>query len=111
MLEDLTQHALHRIRQRGFRESDVDLILDHGTPTRDGVVLSSRDVGQLVAGYRRAIAALERLSGAAVFLADGHVVSVYRPNARKVRAMLRGDRSHRLAPRRSRGLSRGRGGR
>jgi hypothetical protein len=89
MIDTLTHHASIRVRQRGFRERDVEVILEHGTPTHDGVLLTSRDVSERVAEYRRRIGELERLRGAAVFLEEGHVVSVYRPSAAKVRRMIR----------------------
>ena len=83
----LTLHARMRIRQRGFRERDVDLILEQGTLTHDGVILTRKHVADLVADYRRKIADLTRLSGAAVFSEDGVVVSIYRPDASKFRRM------------------------
>ena len=93
MAEELTQHASRRIRQRGFRERDVDLILEAGTPTLDGVLLTGGDVAEQVATYRRRIADLERLRGSAVFLAEGRVVSVYRPSSDRLRRMIREGRS------------------
>ena len=89
MVENLTRHASSRIRQRGYREQDVDVILDNGTPTQEGVLLTSRDVAERIADCRRRIATLERLRGSAVFLEEGHVVSVYRPSITKVRRMIR----------------------
>ena len=101
MTEYLTQHATRRIRQRGFRERDVETILEHGTLTHDGVLLTGKDVAELVAGYGRKIAQLERLSGTAVFLEEGNVVSVYRPAPSKIRRMIRHGRGRRVpaAPR------------
>lgn len=108
MAENLTQHASSRLRQRGFRERDVDLILENGTPTHDGVLLTSKDVAEQVAEYRQRIVTLERLRGAALFLKGGRVVSVYRPSAAKVRRMIRHGRGRQTrAPRRLRGRRRG----
>jgi len=103
MADGLTQHASNRIRQRGFRERDVDVILEHGTPTHDGVLLTGKDVAEQVSEYRRRIGSLERLSGAAVFLEEGRVVSVYRPKPAKVRRMIRHGRGRRTGPPRRHG--------
>jgi hypothetical protein len=76
------------VRQRGLREGEVELVLHHGTRTRDGVMLTNRDADAAIAVHRRAIAQLDRLRGTAVFLAGETVLSVYRPDRRKARRML-----------------------
>lgn len=93
MVDDITEHASRRIRQRGFRDRDVGVILENGTPTHEGVLLTGKDVAERVTEYRRRIAELERLRGAAIFLKDGQVLSVYRPGAVKVRRMIRHGRA------------------
>lgn len=93
MLESMTDHAACRLRQRGFRERDPQLVLENGTPSDDGVVLTRRDIAERISEYRARISELERLRGAAVFMSEGKVVSVYRPSRRKVRRMLREGRS------------------
>ncbi len=85
------------MRQRGYRESDLTVILQNGTTTHDGVVLSGKDVAMVVSNYRREIAKLERLKGSAVFLAEGKVVSVYRPSKSKVRRMIRHGRGRKYS--------------
>jgi hypothetical protein len=93
MFENITHHAASRIRQRGFRETDAEVVLENGTPSDDGVVLTRRDIADRISEYRARIAELERLRGAAIFLADGRVLSVYRPGPKKVRRMIREGRS------------------
>jgi hypothetical protein len=93
MLDDITNHAATRIRQRGFRETDAQVVLENGTPSDDGIVLTRRDIAERISEYRARISELERLCGAAIFLADGRVVSVYRPGRKKVRRMIREGRS------------------
>ncbi len=93
MFKKTTDHAARRMRQRGFRESDARTVLENGTPSDDGVLLTRRDVAERIAEYRARIAELERLRGAAIFLSGGRVVSVYRPSRKKVRRMLREGRS------------------
>ncbi len=85
----LTRHAEGRIRQRGVRERDLDLMIEHGTLTDDGVLLTRRDVAAAISEHRRAIAQLERLKGTALILDGATVLSVYRPDREKSRRMLR----------------------
>ncbi len=85
----LTRHAEVRMRQRGVRERDLDLMIEHGTLTDDGVLLTRRDAAAAIGEHRRAIAQLERLKGTAVILDGATVLSVYRPDREKSRRMLR----------------------
>ena len=93
MSEILTHHAEVRLRQRGLRERDVAFVLEHGTPAGDAVLLTQQDAAQMIGEYRRRIAQLERLSGTAVFMDGGWILSVYRPSRVRVRRMLREGRS------------------
>ncbi len=93
MLEEITDHAAGRMRQRGFRATDARIVLENGTPSDDGVVLTRRDVAECIAEYRARIAELERLRGAAIFMSEGALVSVYRPSRRKIHRMIRERRS------------------
>ncbi len=86
----LTRHAECRIRQRGIRERDVDLVLTHGTSTPDAVMLTNTDVAETIADCKRFISDLERLRGTAVFVEGEQVLSVYRPKRAKARRMIRG---------------------
>lgn len=113
----LSRHAITRLRQRGFRPRDVDLVVEHGTVTHDGILLSRKDVEREIellrkqlakrpqrpeksATIRRRIGQLERLSGTAVYIEEGTVVSVYRPCPERCSRMIREGRS-RVAGRRS----------
>ena len=118
----LTRHAITRMHQRGFRPSDVGLVLELGTPTHDGILLSRKDVEREVAALesevslvktvqsgsdasaaktvsetlaqlRRRIAEIRRLNGTAVYMEEGVVVSVYRPCAVRCSRMMREGRS------------------
>ena len=108
---DLSPHAAARLRQRGLRERDLMLVLECGTPGKDAVLLTQKDVAREVATCRRRIAQLERLAGTAVFTAESVVVTVYRPDRKRTRRLLgRRPKLHRVRP--SRGLRpRGRGNR
>lgn len=85
-----TRHVEERAQQRGFRDGDLELIARLGTATEDGVVLRRRDVDQVRAVTRRLLSDLERLQGAAVIVQEDAIVSVYRPDRKKMRRMLRG---------------------
>ena len=93
MLDGLTGHASQRIRQRGFHDTDAEVVFENGSVSDDGVVLTARDVAERVSEYRARIAELERLRGTAIFLSGGKVLSIYRPDRRKVRRMIREGRS------------------
>ena len=85
----ISLHADSRARQRGFRRSDIDLILTFGTPTDDGTVLTRRDAQRSVEALKRQIADLERLSGAAVVTDGPSVITLYHARAGRTRHLLR----------------------
>jgi hypothetical protein len=85
----LTRHGAERLRQRGYRKGDLDLVLALGTPAGNAVLLTDHDVDAEIAEHRRHIAQLERLRGTAVILAGDRVLSVYRPRRSKFRRLLR----------------------
>ena len=83
-----TRHVQERAQQRGFKDSDLDLIARFGTATEDGVLLRRRDVDQARTVLRGLLRDIERLEGAAVIIQDDVIVSAYRPGRRKTRRML-----------------------
>jgi hypothetical protein len=85
----VTRHGVERLRQRGFRTGDLDVVLEMGTPAGNAILLTDHDVQKQVAEYRRRIQQLERLRGTAVILAGDRVLSAYRPRRSKVRRFLR----------------------
>lgn len=85
----LTEHAEVRARQRGFRERDVEVILRFGTHTDEGTLLTERDVRDGINELKRQIAALERLSGAAVVTDGNNIITPYHPKDTRARHMLR----------------------
>lgn len=93
---EFTQHALTRIRQRGLRECDIDVIMEAGTRiTPDSVYLRERDVDREVRKRKKEIAALERLRGCRVVTTeDMKVITVYRPCRKTEKRLLRGTHQH-----------------
>lgn len=78
-LVEFSRHAARRVRQRGLRDRDVELVIECGTPVAsDGVVLLARDAEREIARRKREIQALERLRGCKVVVADGIIVTCYR---------------------------------
>src|SRR5690606_3078707 len=83
------RHADTRCRQRGYKSEDLELLERFGTATGDGIYLRHQDVESAIRGYKRAIAALERLDGTFVVLAGNSVVEAQRARRWKERAALR----------------------
>lgn len=96
MNSHFTQHALSRIRQRGLREADIDVIVDAGTPVdSESVLLLNHDVDREIGKRKREIAMFERLRGCRVVLAGAEkIVTVYRPCRKIEKRLLRGTHRH-----------------
>ena len=77
------------MQQRGFGPTDIAFVLDHGTPTKDGYVLSSDDVERLCAEAHNVISSAGRLKGALVAIAGDTVKTVFRSSRRQQRLLLR----------------------
>lgn len=100
---ELSKHAAERVRQRGYRERDIDLVLEHGQPVPNGVLLTARDVARAEAELKRKLARLERLKGTFIAVKGETVLSVYRPGkVRRVRAGMRRARCDERTERRGR---------
>ncbi len=84
----LSRHAEARARERGFRDGDVDLVVDFGTPVHHGYVLTREDVAAFAAWSRAMLERLEKLSCTFVPVAQDTVASIYRPGKRKRRRLL-----------------------
>lgn len=96
----VSKHAAARLRQRGYRDRDVEVVLAHGTHLNEATVLTDEDAARAIAAKKREIHELERLRGTAVVVADGVVASVYRPDRRRLRRFMgRANRSCRRAGR------------
>jgi hypothetical protein len=90
MLElHLTNHAEARMRQRGFRNSDVDLVLSVGTRTdEDAFCLTDQDAGREIQRRKREIQQLERLRGTKMIVRGDALVTIYH-SERKLKRHLR----------------------
>ena len=75
----LTVHAEARMRQRGFREEDMGILLACGSRSHDGALtLTQRDAALAKDLLRRRMLAIDRLTGMTAILDGTHVVTVYR---------------------------------
>lgn len=92
----LTRHGVARMRQRGFRKADLDLVL--GAATRvadDAFLLTDQDAAREIAKRKREIQQLERLRGSRVIVEGDMLITLYhaggsprRSSARKRRWQL-----------------------
>lgn len=89
----LTHHARARLRQRGMKESDLEIVLRYGTNVREGVVLTDRDVSKAIRERRREIQRLEHLRGRTVIIEEGVVVTAYTAKDRDLKRKLRNRRA------------------
>jgi hypothetical protein len=85
----LTKHAIARLRQRGYRESDLELVIRFGTEVADGVTLRRRDADRRIGEIKRQLSDLERLKGTHVVLQDDVVVTTYRVSKHNRRKLFR----------------------
>lgn len=86
----LTNHAGVRLRQRGLRETDIDLVMACGTDAPGGrVILRRRDVAREIAACKRRIQTLERLSGCTVVCEEDAIVTCYHATGHLGRKVLK----------------------
>ena len=84
----LSRHAEDQARQRGYRESDLELIVDFGTPVHDGYVVTPKDVAAFEAWAKQKAVRMRKLSGSFVSVDQSTITSVYRPAKPKRRRLL-----------------------
>ena len=81
----LTRHAETRIRQRGFRESDLDVLVRFGEEFSDGtLMITDRAHQAAVAEKKKEIAQLDRLRGMKAPIKNGNILTVYKTPKHKI---------------------------
>ena len=85
----LSHHAEKRMRQRGLRNSDIDLISRCASLIGGDLFLSRKDVAREIRCRKQEIQALERLSGTKVAFACETVVTCYQSGKSDQKRMLR----------------------
>ena len=94
--QELTHHAQQRMRQRGLRDPDIQLVLECGTQAPHGrVMLRDRDVDREITECKRRIQRLEKLRRVVVVCEDSSVVTCYHAHGPAGRRTLRGDNGRR----------------
>ena len=83
-----SQHARARIRQRGFRDSDIDFVMKHGTDVDAGSFLTDKDVQSGIEAAKKVIRDLARLKGTMVIVSGNTAVSIYRPDKRRTKKLI-----------------------
>lgn len=74
----LTRHGETRMRQRGYRNADLDLVLSSATCVADDAfLLTNRDAGREIARRKREIQQLERLRGSKMIIKGGTLITLY----------------------------------
>lgn len=73
-----TQHAETRMRQRGYRNADVTLVLSVATRVaEDAFFLSDKDAAREIKRRRHEIQQLERLRGTKLIVERENVITLY----------------------------------
>jgi len=83
-----SKHAQARARQRGYRDSDIDFVIKHGTNVDDGSFLTDGDVHKAIEKRKQEIQQFSRLKGTVVILQENVVVTVYRPDTRRAKKLI-----------------------
>jgi hypothetical protein len=85
-----TKHGRRRMQQRGYRNADIELVMQHGTDVDDGYMLTNQDVHRAVERLKRRIRKLERLKGTYVVLGESNeLITTYRPDSYRTTRLLR----------------------
>ena len=79
----ITGHALERLRQRGFRESDVEFILNNGTIKGTKAMLTNKDGAKLIEKAKKTISIVNRLAGKQIIVDGDDVITVFHANSRQ----------------------------
>lgn len=91
-----SRHAEARMRQRGLRNADLDLVLVAATRVSgDAYLLTDADVLREITQRKREIQRLERLRGLKVVVQGGTVVTTYHARSADTKRTLRKGRAGR----------------
>ena len=79
---ELTRHGEARMRQRGYRDADVALVLNAATMVADDAyILTNQDAAREIARRKREIQLLERLRGSKIIVKGTTLVTLYHATA------------------------------
>lgn len=86
---NITSHAQQRLKQRGFKPKDLNLIIKHGTETADGYFLRRADVRAVEQDLKRLIERLHKLEGKFVVVDGEDVITAYHPCRKREQRVMR----------------------
>lgn len=79
---ELTRHGEARMRQRGYRDADVALVLNAATRVADDAyLLTNQDAAREIARRKREIQQLERLRGSKIIVEGTTLITLYHATA------------------------------
>lgn len=79
----LTRHAEARMRQRGYKDEDVDLVFRVGTRVADDAfLLTDKDAARAIRKRKQEIQQLERLRGSQVIIEGATLITLYHTTMR-----------------------------
>ncbi len=85
-----TQHVEVRASQRGYSGKDFQAVINYGTRTRSGYLLTRQDAARLISEFKQDIADLERLAGTHIVTANGKIITIYHTSKKRQSMLLRG---------------------
>ena len=77
----ITAHADARMNQRGITRNVMDLVIAHGDPRGDKIVLSRKRASKLIREYKQALQdlqAVEKKGGVTAIMAGNTLITSYR---------------------------------
>lgn len=84
----LTRHAETRLRQRGRRPQEIAFVIQHGTQTEAGIMLTAKDAAAIEQEARMMIAMATRLRNILVPCEGDTVKTVFRASPNQQRCLL-----------------------
>lgn len=79
----LTRHAEAQMRQRGYKDEDVDLVFRVGTRVADDAfLLTDKDTARAIRKRKQEIQQLERLRGSQVIVEGETLITLYHTTMR-----------------------------
>jgi hypothetical protein len=87
---ELTEHASIRCQQRGVDQATALLIMQYGTDTGDGWLLTKQDCEECISEFKAQIQQLDKLKHKEVFIPHaGHRAKTVYPTSKKKRQSIR----------------------
>ena len=91
-----SRHGEARMRQRGFRKADLDLVLCAATPIADDAfLLTDRDAAREIAKRKHEIQRLEHLRGSKIIIEGDVLITLYHSTSSPRRSSSRKGRRQR----------------